>query len=70
MHLDRALSLQKLNHLKPDGGRRIAEAEEAYRFVGVENNKVLLTSRDHSTLKALMPCLCMISSAYRSVSLV
>ncbi|GAX74981.1 hypothetical protein CEUSTIGMA_g2427.t1 [Chlamydomonas eustigma] len=31
MHLDRALTLQKLNHLKPDGGKRIAEAEEAYR---------------------------------------
>lgn len=29
--LDLAQSLHELNHLKPDGGSRIAEAEQAYR---------------------------------------
>ncbi len=31
LYLELATSLQKLNHLKPDGGKRIAEAERAYR---------------------------------------
>eukprot|EP00878_Enallax_costatus_P014847 GHUV01015542.1.p1 GENE.GHUV01015542.1~~GHUV01015542.1.p1 ORF type:complete len:360 (+),score=114.06 GHUV01015542.1:181-1260(+) len=31
LHLELATTLHKLNHLKPDGGRRISEAETAYR---------------------------------------
>lgn len=34
VHLELATTLHKLNHLKPDGGRRIPEAESAYRCVG------------------------------------
>lgn len=33
LNLQLATTLHKLNHLKPDGGRRIAEAEKAYRLV-------------------------------------
>jgi hypothetical protein len=29
--LDLAVTLQQLNFMRPDGGRRIAEAEKAYR---------------------------------------
>lgn len=32
LHLQLATTLHKLNHLKPDGGRRIPEAEKAYRY--------------------------------------
>jgi hypothetical protein len=30
--MDLAVTLQHLNHLKPDGGTRVKEAEEAYRY--------------------------------------
>ena len=31
LHLQLAVTLQQLNHLKPDGGRRVQEAESSYR---------------------------------------
>ncbi len=31
LHLELAVTLQQLNQLKPDGGKRILEAEKAYR---------------------------------------
>ena len=31
-HLELAFTLQQLNHYKPDGGKRLPEAEAAYRW--------------------------------------
>lgn len=34
-HVQLALALHELNHQRPDGGSRVPEAEQAYRWVGV-----------------------------------
>ena len=36
LYLELAVTLQRLNHLRPNGGKRIAEAEHAYRLDATE----------------------------------